>query len=176
MCPNETTISSRITKLRKAQIREILDLLNNDLDETEPKKHFSYLIEFFISSFKENPDFNLYVKKLELKDKIEKIEAEKELLNFQLEKYQLELDELNYKLENSSSQKQEELISPKLKRAFESLIGTCIQRKITEVNKIPLEMYTGVSQSFEVRRPDLIKLTKSDFEKEMNKQLDKISD
>lgn len=79
---NYTSITIRTTKIRKEEVRSILAILNDNKEPNERKKTDKYLEEFFIESFKENPDF--------FSVKIELIDEKKELrrINRELEKYE----------------------------------------------------------------------------------------
>ena len=68
---NSTTISIRTTKIRKEEVRSILAVLNDKREPNERKKTDKYLEEFFIESYKQNPEF--------FSVKVELIEEKKEL-------------------------------------------------------------------------------------------------
>lgn len=78
---NSTTISIRTTKIRKEEVRSILAVLNDKREPNERKKTDKYLEEYFIESYKQDPEF--------FSVKVELIEEKKELrrINKILEQY-----------------------------------------------------------------------------------------
>lgn len=70
----ETSITIRTTKIRKKEVETILDIINDKREPNKRKLTKKYLEEFFIESFKENPEF--------FSVKMELIEEKKKLRNY----------------------------------------------------------------------------------------------
>ena len=130
---NETSITIRTTTIRKKEVETILDVLNEHRKPNERKLTKKYLEEFFIESFKENPEISSV--------KMELIEEKKKLreYNNKLEYYnnaKLKTEENIVKLEGilkndsldnytSDSSSDGVIIDSNLEIALEHLIKLC---------------------------------------------------
>ncbi|MBQ3414962.1 MAG: hypothetical protein IJH39_06375 [Clostridia bacterium] len=171
---NLTSYSARLTKTRKQQLQSIIDELNEQREPNEPKKTLKYIHEYFISSYKNEPNFNLKIRLLDLENEIKEIRELIETQEIILTKKENELKEIQSQLNNESldnynkKETKQVNLTPKLEKAVNNLIGTCKQRNINNFDKIPIEMFTAVSGSFEVKKTDLIRYVKNNFESLIN--------
>ena len=171
---NLTSYSARLTKTRKHQLQSIIDEYNEQREPNEPKKTLKYVHEYFISSYKNEPNFNLKIRLLDLENEIKEIKESIEIQEIILTKKENELKEIQSQLNNKSLDNYNEKetkqvnLTPKLEKAVNSLINNCKQRSINNFEKIPKEMFTAISGSFEVKKTDLIRYVKSNFENLIN--------
>ena len=169
---NLTTYSARLTKTRKQQLQSIIDELNEQREPNEPKKTLKYVHEFFIKSYENEPNFNLKIRCLELENEIKDIKENIEIQQVILNRKETELKEIQGKLNNKSLDSFKEpkqiKLTPKLEQAVINLIGTCKQRHYNNFENIPNELFTAVSGSFEIKRTDLIRYVKNNFESLIN--------
>ena len=170
---NFTSYSARLTKTRKQQLQNIIDELNEQREPNEPKKTLKYVHEYFISSYKNEPNFNLKIRLLDLENEIKEIRELIEIQEIILTKKENELKEIqsqlnNKSLDNYNKQTTQTNLTPRLEKAVNNLIGTCKQRNINNFDQIPIEMFTAVSGSFEVKTTDLIRYVKNNFESLIN--------
>lgn len=100
---NSTTISIRTTKIRKEEVRSILAVLNDKREPNERKKTDKYLEEFFIESYKQNPEFfSVKVELIEEKKELRRINRELEKLEFLKVKSEEKINKLQSILANDS--------------------------------------------------------------------------
>ena len=100
---NSTTISIRTTKIRKEEVRSILAVLNDKREPNERKKTDKYLEEFFIESYKQNPEFfSVKVELIEEKKELRRINRELEKLEFLKVKSEEKINRLQSILANDS--------------------------------------------------------------------------
>lgn len=171
---NLTSYSARLTKTRKQQLQSIIDELNEQREANEPKKTLKYVHEYFISSYKNEPNFNLKIRLLELENEIKEIKESIEIQEIILTKKENELKEIQSQLNNKSldnynkKETKQVNLTPKLEKAVNSLISNCKQRSINNFEQIPKEMFTAIAGSFEVKKTDLIRYVKSNFENLIN--------
>lgn len=174
MNDNLTSYSARLTKTRKQQLQSIIDELNEQRDINEPKKTLKYVHEYFIKSHENEPNFYLKIRLLDLESEIKEIKENIEIQEIRLNKKETELKEIQSQLNNKSldSYKPETTkqikLTPKLEKAVYNLIGTCKQRGFNTFEEIPNTLFVAVSGSFEVKKTDLIKYVKNNFESLFN--------
>ena len=171
MNDKETTTSFRSPCFRKAQTKEIIDIYNNERDTDEPKKNYRLLQDWFIASHKNDPKFFNKLERIEIKEKLRELYDKKEFIDFQINKYENKLNDIENEIKNGNldnynakPEPKQITLTPKLERALNNLVGTCNQRKIFNYEEIPNEFFTGVSQSFEVKKTDLIRAIKTKLE------------
>ena len=170
MTDNETTTSFRSPKFKKAQTKEIIDIYNNERGTNEPKKNYRLLQDWFIDSHKNDPKFFNKLEKIEIKEKLRELYDKKEFIDYQISKYENKLNEIENEIKNDSldnytkPEPKQITLTPKLERALDNLVGTCKQRRKFTYEEIPSEFFTGVSQTFEVKRTDLITAIKTKLE------------
>lgn len=166
----ETTTSFRSPCFRKAQTKEIIDIYNNEREPNEPKKNYRLLQDWFIDSHKDDPKFFNKLERIEIKEKLSELYDKKEFIDFQINKYESKLNEIENQIKNdtldsySKPEPKQITLTPKLERALNNLVGTCKQRGKFTYEEIPNEYFTGVSQSFEVKKTDLIRAIKTKLE------------
>lgn len=165
----ETTISFRTTKLKKAQIKEIIDTINHEKDINEPKINYKILQDFFLENIT-NDKLKLEIEKLELKNQIKNLKNQKEYIDFKINECTFKLNDIENKINNISQN--QKLQNPRLKKAIISLVETCKQRGFTDISLIPKELYTATAQSNEIKKTDLIRLAKKEFNSNPNLILD----
>lgn len=173
---NLTSYSARLTKTRKHQLQSIIDEYNEQREPNEPKKTLKYVHEFFIRSHENEPHFNLKIRMLDLQSEIKEIQEDIEIQQIRLNRKETELKEIQSQLNNKSldSYKPEPKqikLTPRLENAVHNLIGTCQQRSFNNFEEIPNELFTAVSGSFEVKRTDLIRYVKNNFDSLINEDL-----
>lgn len=88
---NETTISFRTSRVRKAQAKKIIDIINDRRNVNQSKKNYRYMEEVFIQYYKENPYFLLDIELIEAEAELEELLEEKELLEYRIKKNRLKL-------------------------------------------------------------------------------------
>lgn len=170
---NLTTYSARLTKTRKQQLQSIIDELNEQREPNEPKKTLKYVHEYFIKSYENEPNFNLKIRCLDLENEIKNIKENIEIQQIILNRKETELKEIqsqlnNKSLDNYKTETKQLKLTPRLEKAVINLIGTCKQRGFNSFEQIPNELFTAVSGSFQVKRTDLIKYVKNNFESLIN--------
>lgn len=165
-----TTTSFKSPKFRKAMTKEIIDIYNNEREANEPKKNYRLLQDYFIDGHKDDPKFFNRLERIEIKEKLKDLYDKKEFIDFQINKYENKLNEIESQIRNGTldnynkPEPKQITLTPKLERALDNLVGTCKQRRKFTYEEIPSEYFTGVSQSFEVKRTDLIKAIKTQLE------------
>lgn len=171
MKENETITSFRSPEYRKAQTKEIIDLYNNEREPNEPKKNYRLLQDWFIDSHKQDPKFFNKLEKIEIKEKLRELYDQKEFIDYQIKKYENKLNDIDTELNNNTLDdytEPEEVLTPKLERALDNLVGTCKQRGKEQYEQIPIEYFTGVSQQFKVSNRELARALKEKLEKDPN--------
>lgn len=166
----DKVLACRVDKEFKELIDTILNEINNEFYD-EPRKNYRYPYEFFKDNYMDNPNFTNTIKRIELKHQIEQIKEEREYLEYKLAKKEKELREIEKILNNEAEPEEnneEVYISPKLRKAIELLKGNCNQREIEYYEDIPHELFKAVSNSFKVKKTDLIRLAKQEFPNKEN--------
>lgn len=164
----ETTISFRTTKLKKTEIKEIIDIINNNKDINEPKKNYKILQEFFLDNYKNDDYFKFKLEEIELKEQIKQLTEDKEYLEYKINKCNAKLKDL----ENKLTTPERITLNPRLKKAFISFIETCKQYNINDLNLIPNELYTAKATTNGVKKTDLIRLVKNELKHNPNLIID----
>lgn len=170
MSDYETTISFRTTKLKKAQIKEIIDAINHERDINEPKLNYKILQDVFLENIN-NEKLKLQVEKLELKEQIKQLTEQKKYIEFRLKENDLKLKEIENKI-NETQTNINKPINPRLKKALNSFFEVCQQRGYTDINIIPNELYTATAQTNEIKRTDLIRMVKKELKANPNLIID----
>ena len=130
---NETSITIRTTKIRKKEVETILDIINENREPNERKLTKKYLEEFFIESFKENPEFfSVKMELIEEKKKLRKAKSKVEYYNKIVAKSEEKIVKLegiikNDSLDNyiSDSSSDGILLDGELEIALEHLVKLC---------------------------------------------------
>lgn len=170
MSDYETTISFRTTKLKKAQIKEVIDNINHERDINEPKLNYKILQDVFLENIN-NDKLKLQVEKLELKEQIKQLTDKKKYIEFKLKEYDLKLKEIENKI-NETQTNINKPINPRLEKALNSFFEVCQQRGYTDITIIPNELYTATAQSNEIKRTDLIRMVKKELKANPNLIID----
>ena len=174
---NETSISIRTTKIRKEEVRSILAVLNDKREPNERKKTDKYLEEYFIESYKQNPEFfSVKVELIDERKKLRRINEKIEDLEYIKSKAEEKINRLesilaNDSLDNYSEENSEEILKTGLlEKAFNHLLAVCKDRHIESIEQIPSELYTASLNVVEgkVRKTNLIRLVKQEFKKNPN--------
>ena len=109
---------------------------------------------------------------MELENEIKDIKENIKIQEIILNRKETELKEIQGKLNNKSLDSYKEpkqiKLTPKLEKGVNNLIGTCKQRGFKTFEEIPTELFTAVSGSFEIKRTDLIRYVKNNFESLIN--------
>lgn len=170
MSDYETTISFRTTKLKKAQIKEVIDTINHERNINEPKLNYKILQDVFLENI--NTDkLKLQVEKLELKEQIKQLTDQEKYIKFKLKECDLKLKEIENKI-NETQINTNKPINPRLAKALNSFFEVCQQRGYTDITVIPNELYTATAQSNEIKRTDLIRIVKKELEENPNVIID----
>lgn len=165
--------NKRVSCRMDEELKESVDIILNELSKEfydEPRKNYRYAFEFLKDSYMNNPNFNDMLKEIQLTHQIEKISEEQEYLAYKRAKKEKELQEVRERIQNPPDAENKEItyISPKLQKAIELLKDNCTQREIEYYEDIPHEMVTAVSNSFKVKKTDLIRLAKQEFPNKEN--------
>lgn len=172
---NETTISFRTSRVRKAQAKKIIDIINDRRNVNQSKKNYRYMEEVFIQYYKENPYFLLDIELIEAEAELEELLEEKELLEYRIEKKQAKINDL-YELKKN--EKLDKYIKPDLEdveetpfllRALNNLISLCKSKKAYVYEDIKKEWITAKANTTEEVVPE-------DLEKLLIKKLEEDPD
>lgn len=157
---DETSISFRTSRVRKAQVKRIIDIVNNRRKVKESKKNYRYLEEIFIQYYKENPTFLLDIELIEAESELEDLLEEKELLEYKIEKKQAKINDLyelkkNEKLDKYIKPNLEDVVeTPYLKRAFNNLISLCKSKEAYVYEDVKKEWITAKANTTEEVVPE----------------------
>ena len=100
---NATSISIRTTKIRKEEVRSILAVLNEKREPNERKKTDKYLEEFFIESYKQDPEFfSVKVELIEEQKELRKLKKQLENTEYLIKKSEENINRLKSILANDS--------------------------------------------------------------------------
>lgn len=164
--------NKRISCRMDEELKESIDIILNELSNEfydEPRKNYRYAFEFLKDSYMNNPNFNDVLKEIQLTHQLEQIKEEQEYLEYKRAKKEKELQEIRERIQNPQEVENKEIyISPKLQKAIKLLKDNCNQRKIEYYEDIPHEMFKAVSNSFKVKKTDLIRLAKQEFPNKEN--------
>lgn len=161
-----------ITCRVSTDFKEIIDTILNEVNNEfygEPRKNYRYAFEFLKDNYMDNPNFTDIILERELTHQIKQLNEDKEYLEYKIAKKEKELQEVKERIQTQPDENNEEVyISPKLQKAIELLKDNCNQRKIEYYENIPHEMFKAVSNSFKVKKTDLIRLAKQEFPNKEN--------
>lgn len=168
MNKKDKIITCRVSTDFKELIDTILNEVNNEFYD-EPRKNYRYAFEFLKDNYMDNPNFTDIILERELTHQIKQLNEDKEYLEYKIAKKEKELQEVKERIQTQPEENNEEVyISPKLQKAIELLKDNCNQRKIEYYENIPHEMFKAVSNSFKVKKTDLIRLAKQEFPNKEN--------
>ena len=169
----ETTVSFRTTRVRKAQAKRIIDIVNNRRRPNETKKNYKFMEEIFIEYYKNDPYFLLDLELIEAEAELENLLEEKEYIDFKIGKQQAKVNEL---LELKKHEKLDKYIKPEidvveetpiLLRALNNLISLCKSKEAYELQDIKKEWITAKANTTEgVVSEDLELLLKQKLEED----------
>lgn len=168
MNKKDKIITCRVSTDFKELIDTILNEVNNEFYD-EPRKNYRYAFEFLKDNYMDNPNFTDIILERELTHQIKQLNEDKEYLEYKIAKKEKELQEVKERIQTKPEENNEGVyISPKLQKAIELLKDNCNQRKIEYYENIPHEMFKAVSNSFKVKKTDLIRLAKQEFPNKEN--------
>ena len=157
---NETTISFRTSKVRKAQAKRIIDIVNNRRKPKQAKKNYKFLEEVFIEYYKNNPAFLLDIEIIEAEAELDELLEEKEILEFRIQKKQ---DKINNLYELKKNEKLDKYLKPDLEdveetpyliRAFNNLISLCKSKGAYTYEEVKKEWITAKANTTEEVLPE----------------------